>query len=88
MRYHLCIMRTTLDIEDDILAAVKDLARRQQRTAGEVLSSLARQALTGALATTRSVREPAAFYGFEPFPSAGKVVSNELIDDIRDREGV
>jgi hypothetical protein len=37
-------MRTTLDIEDDVLAAVKDLARRQQRTAGQVLSSLARQA--------------------------------------------
>lgn len=88
MPYHLCIMRTTLDIEDDVLAAVKDLARRQQRTAGEVISSLARQALTGALAPTRGVREPTAFYGFEPFPSAGKVVSNELIDDIRDREGV
>ena len=86
--YHHRIMRTTLDIEDDVLAAVKDLARRQQRTAGEVMSSLARQALTGAVATADGVREPRAFYGFEPFRGAGTVVTNDLIDHIRDREGV
>jgi hypothetical protein len=88
MIYHFRVMRTTLDIEDDVLAAVKDLARRQQRTAGEVMSSLARQALTGACATAHAVREPESFYGFAPFPSSGKVVTNELIDDIRDREGI
>lgn len=81
-------MRTTLDIDDDVLAAVKDLARRERRTAGEVLSSLARQALTGAYCAPPAIREPASFYGFEPFPSSGKVVTNELIDDIRDREGL
>jgi hypothetical protein len=84
-------MRTTLDIEDDVLAAVKDLARRQQRTAGEVLSSLARHALTGAAPDNRQpdgVREPSAFYGFESFAANGKIVTNEHIDDLRDREGV
>lgn len=81
-------MRTTLDIADDVLAAVKELARRQQRSAGEVLSALARQALTGAVAPGTAVREPPAFYGFEPFPAEGNVVTNELIDELRDREGV
>ena len=38
-------MRTTLSIDDDVLYAVKSLARRQRRSAGEVLSELARQAL-------------------------------------------
>ncbi len=38
-------MRTTLNIDDDVLYAVKALARRQGRSAGEVLSDLARQAL-------------------------------------------
>lgn len=81
-------MRTTLDIEDDVLSAVKELARRQGRTVGEVISSLARRALTGASATTQ-VREPRANYGFKPFAATDKkVVSNEVIDDIRDREGV
>jgi hypothetical protein len=39
------LMRTTLAIDDDVLGAAKALARRQQRTLGEVISSLARQSL-------------------------------------------
>ena len=38
-------MRTTLSIDDDILAAAKELAFTEGRTAGEVISSLARKAL-------------------------------------------
>lgn len=80
-------MRTTLDIEEDVLAAVKELARKQRRTAGEVLSALARRALTGA-ADARSTREPRANYGFEPFAAGEKIVSNEVIEDLRDRDGI
>ena len=39
------VMRTTLDIDDDILQAVKELASNRGATAGRVLSELARQAL-------------------------------------------
>lgn len=81
-------MRTTLDIDDDVLAAVKELARRGRRTAGEVLSTLARQALTGATARAEGVQEPPPFYGFAPFPAEGRVVTNELIDDLREQEGL
>lgn len=38
-------MRTTLTLDDDVLAAAKSLAERQQRTLGEVVSALVRQAL-------------------------------------------
>lgn len=38
-------MRTTLSIEDDVLAAAKELAARQGKSVGEVISSLAREAL-------------------------------------------
>ena len=38
-------MRTTLPIDDDILAAAKDLPGSQQKTVGAVLSSLARKGL-------------------------------------------
>jgi len=38
-------MRTTLDIDDDILRAAKDLAANRGTTAGKVLSELARRAL-------------------------------------------
>ena len=44
-------MRTTLAIDDDVLAAAKDLAAAEQKTVGEVISSLARKALTPAAAT-------------------------------------
>jgi hypothetical protein len=78
-------MRTTLDIADDVLAAAKELARRQGRTAGEVISALARQALTGG---QRGVREAPAAYGFRPFPAGNRVVTDEIIDELRDHDGV
>jgi hypothetical protein len=76
-------MRTTLDIADDVLAAAKDRARRERRTTGQVLSDLAREALTGQHRSTAS-RKP--FHGFEPLPSRGRAVSNDLIDQLRDEE--
>ncbi len=38
-------MRTTLDIDDDVLQAAKELAGNRRTTAGKVLSELARRAL-------------------------------------------
>jgi len=38
-------MRTTFDLDDDVLQAVKELAAIRGMTAGKVLSDLARQAL-------------------------------------------
>lgn len=75
-------MRTTLDIEEDVLSAAKDLARRERKTAGQVISELARKALTGG--ASAAAAEPKAIYGFRPFPREGRVVSNELIDRLRE----
>ncbi len=38
-------MRTTLAIDDDVLAAAKGLAARQRKSLGEVILALAREAL-------------------------------------------
>jgi Bacterial antitoxin of type II TA system, VapB len=38
-------MRTTLDIDDDVLQAAKELAEMRKKTAGQILSELARKAL-------------------------------------------
>jgi hypothetical protein len=80
-------VRTTLDIADDVLAAVRDLARREDRTVGDVLSDLARQALTGVNSQNRG-REPNGADGFQSFPVGSNLVTNEVVDDLRDREGV
>lgn len=82
-------MRTTLDIDDSILAAIKELARRQGKSAGAVLSELARQALTqGAMAQASGVREAPASYGFRPLPAGTEPVTNALIDKLRDEQGI
>jgi len=44
MRDDRCV-RTTLDIDEDVLEAAKDLAARHGTSAGRVLSELARKAL-------------------------------------------
>jgi hypothetical protein len=38
-------VRTTLDIDDDVLSAVKELAEMRGTTAGKILSEVAREAL-------------------------------------------
>lgn len=76
-------MRTTLDISDDVLQAARERARREKKTIGEVVSDLARAALTAPPAAP-AAREPKAIYGFRPFPQRGAIVTNELIDRLRE----
>lgn len=82
-------MRTTIDIEDDILAVAKELARLQHVSAGQIISKLMREALTGRRqqdspgdAATKPVG------GFRPFPTRGVMVTNDRVNDLRDQEGV
>jgi hypothetical protein len=48
-------MRTTLAIDDDVLAAARELAATEQKSVGEVISALARRALRPA-ETNRKTR--------------------------------
>jgi hypothetical protein len=80
-------MRTTLSLDDDILLAVKERARREKRTAGQVLSDLARQALTQQL-SAEPTADSEGFFGFEPFEHRGPAVSNAFVDRLRDEEAV
>lgn len=82
------IMRTTLDIETDVLAAAKEIARQQHIGVGKVISQLVRQALTGDVPQPASASPVATSTGFEPFPSRGVIVTNELIDRLREAEGI
>jgi hypothetical protein len=71
-------MRTTLDIDDDILAAAKELAAARNSTAGQVLSGLARQALTQA----PSDEAPEVRNGVPLLPHRSVVVTPELIEKL------
>ena len=76
-------MRTTLDIADDVLQAAKERARREKKTAGEVISELARSALNAPTAV-RGARAAKSIHGFRPFPKRGGIVTNDLIDGLRE----
>jgi hypothetical protein len=80
-------MRTTVSLDDDVLHAVKERARREHRTVGQVLSELARLALTGGPRPEGS-RDPdvAPRHGFRPLPHRGAAVSNAIIDRLREDE--
>jgi hypothetical protein len=78
-------MRTTLDIDEDVLLAAKELARHQGVTAGQVISELSRQALAGGGAKPASRKRNAS--GFRPFGSRGGVITNALIDKLRNESG-
>lgn len=81
-------MRTTLDIDDDLLAAAREIARREHQSLGTVISRLARQTLSGSAdGAVDAAEAPEAVAGFRPFPSRGAPVTNETIDRVRDAEG-
>lgn len=76
-------MRTTLDIDDDILQAAKELAQAEKKTAGQVLSELARKGLTGPVSDSDSSapREFEKRDGWYVLPNrGGVVVTKELVD--------
>lgn len=87
-------MRTTLDIDDDLLAAAKELARAEKKTAGQVVSELMRKGLTGyghgsgAVPAPDAVAEEAARYGLRPLPKRGVVVTNEMVNKLKDELGI
>jgi hypothetical protein len=77
-------MRTTINIDEDVLLAVQERAHREHRSAGQVLSELAREALLGQVSSRPA---PALVRnGFTPLASRGKPVSNALIDRLREHE--
>jgi hypothetical protein len=81
-------MRTTLDIDDDVLQAAKELARAESKTAGQVLSELARKGLTQAALSAKGMEEEGFPFvledGWYVLPSRGGVVTNEMIARIEE----
>ncbi len=76
-------MRTTLDIDDDVLAAAKDLAEARRTTAGKMLSELARKALTQPVSDERlTFRNGVPLLPPATMPITPDMVENWLEEDI------
>lgn len=72
-------MRTTLDIDEDVLLAAKEIARQRGKTLGQLLSDLARDSLTRKSPVSKK-------HGLPLFPvqaDAG-IVTLELVNQLRD----
>lgn len=75
-------MRTTLVIDDDVLAKARHLADRQGRSIGDVISALARQGLQGAATRTpRAIRNGVPLL---PRRKDAAAVTPELVNQLRD----
>ena len=72
-------MRTTIDLQEDVLLAAKEIAKRRSSTVGQVLSDLVRQALTRQIPLSTK-------HGLPLFPVQSKagVVTLELVNNLRD----
>ena len=79
-------MRITLNIDEDLLNAVKEVAARESKSAGAVVSGLLRQSLAHR-APAASAAETEAEFGFRPFPKRAGIVTNESIDRLREESG-
>ena len=85
-------MRTTIDIDSDVLAAARELAKVRGQTIGQTISTLARSALTAAPQSASyvnqhgqlSAEQNLAAYIFEAVPSSGSIVTSEMVNQLRD----
>lgn len=74
-------MRTPLAIDDDIVAAAKHLAERDQKTLGEVISALARQGLARNNRSTPAMRNGITLL---PTRKGGGPVTLTMVNQLRD----
>lgn len=75
-------MRTTLDLDRDVLEAAKEMASRTRSTAGKVLSALARRALI--MESTSPKENRRVVNGFEVLSAEGRIVTTELIQRLQE----
>ena len=73
-------MRTTLTIDDDVLAAAKELAATERKSLGEVISALSRRALRPA-ETGRKMRNGVPLLPVNP---KTRRVTSELVHQLRE----
>lgn len=73
-------MRTTLMIDDDVLTVAKDLAERDHKTIGAVISALAREALRP-LPRAAATRNGLPLLPVMPGASRASI---ELVNQLRD----
>lgn len=83
-------MRTTLDLDDDVLQAAREHAARERRSLGAVISDLARESLRrpAPAAHARPGRQGRQGGRFAVLPPRDEVVTLEHVRGLQDAEGI
>ena len=79
-------MRTTLSLDDDVLAFAKELARQQDRSLGHVISELAREGARGS--SRRDPKAGTTKSRFSLLPARSGLVTTEHVRGLMDQEGI
>lgn len=78
-------MRTTLQLDDDVLAAARVLARQNRTSLGEVISELARRGLVAGSSTpTGPAQDHRNGLPLLPWKPEGTPVDLEVVNSLRD----
>lgn len=78
-------MRTTLAIDDDVLAFAQAQARRQRVSIGEVVSHLAREGIHSQTANSAQTAQPTS--RFVLIPARVEIITTEHVRELMDQEG-
>lgn len=78
---YIIAMRTTLDIDTDILETARKMAEIRRVSTGKMISELVRKGLETPNGEIHEVRN-----GFPQFPRTGQTISVEMIEDMLEDE--
>lgn len=87
-------MRTTIDIDDDILATAKEIAKKERVSTGAVVSRLARSGFYADRVAAQSAKSSEietrikTRNGVPVFPPTGSIVTDQSVRQIREDEGI
>jgi hypothetical protein len=79
-------MRTTLALDDDVIAYARSHAQKERVSLGEVVSRLARQGIVAQGQTHATLAEPKSRYAL--LPARGETITSEHVRGLMDQEGI
>jgi hypothetical protein len=79
-------MRTTLALDDDVIAYARSHARRERVSLGEVVSRLARQGIVAQAQIHTTLAEPKSRYAL--LPARDEAITTEHVRTLMDQEGI
>lgn len=79
-------MRTTLALDDDVIAYARSHAQRERVSLGEVVSRLARQGIQAHDQAHTTRAQPKSRYAL--LPARGETVTPEHVRQLMDQEGI